>query len=522
MKHLLVLDDPKDWPLIIDGVEVCSAKSYLTREDPGKRRGLRVYNLCKSYRYQTLGYYVSLLASARGHKPIPSVLTIQELKSKPILKTVSDELDQLIQKSLHELKGNDFVLSIYFGHNLAKRYDRLSAHLYNVFQAPLLRAYFHRDHDAELAPLMKSAQSEGQKSTELEANRTIPLAPWRLTSIKPISGLEIPREHYEFVQNSAKNYFAGKKVNHTKRNDSQFDLAILIDPTDTNGPSNTKAIEKFCKAAIDVGLNPEVITKDDYGRIAEFDALFIRETTAVKHHTFRFAQRAANEGLVVIDDPESILRCTNKIYLTELLSTHHVKTPQTLIVHRENVNDVAKVIGFPCILKQPDSAFSQGVTKAHGPDDLFEKLEQLWTTSDLIIAQKFTPTAFDWRIGVLDHKPIFACKYHMAKDHWQIVKHGLCENGSEKEIDGKVESIDLNFVPPKVMSAALKSANLIGDGLYGVDLKEIDGKAYVIEVNDNPNIDFGYEDTILKNSLYHTVMNVFRERIQRRKLRFHS
>ena len=101
----------------------------------------------------------------------------------------------------------------------------------------------------------------------------------------------------------AKNYFAGKKIAPKKKNDLPFDIAILIDPTDPEGPSNPKAIEKFCKAAMDLGLNPEVITKDDYGRIAEFDALFIRETTSVKHHTFRFAQRAALEGLVVIDDP---------------------------------------------------------------------------------------------------------------------------------------------------------------------------------------------------------------------------
>jgi glutathione synthase/RimK-type ligase-like ATP-grasp enzyme len=496
MKHLLVLDDPKEWPLHIDGVEVCSAKSYLTCDDPGKKRGVRVYNLCKSYRYQTLGYYVSLLASARGHKPIPSVSTIQELKSKPILKTVTEELDQLIQKSLHDLKTSDFTLSIYFGHNLAKRYDRLSAHLYSIFQAPLLRAYFHRD-------------STGESQ-----------APhWRLISIKPVSGMEIPPEHYDFVQAAAKNYFAGKKVGTKKRSDLQFDIAILIDPTDPEGPSNTKAIEKFCKAAIDLGLNPEIITKEDFGRIAEFDALFIRETTSVKHHTFRFAQRAAMEGLVVIDDPESILRCTNKIYLAELLSTHHIRTPRTLIVHRENVGDVAKTIGFPCILKQPDSAFSQGVTKARDAEELVEKLEQLWTTSDLVIAQEFLPTEFDWRIGILDRKPIYACKYYMAPNHWQIIKR---EQSTAREIDGRVVTFPLEDVPPKVVAAALKSANLVGDGLYGVDLKEIDGKPFVIEVNDNPNIDHGYEDTILKNALYTQVMSVFRERIERRKLRLHS
>ena len=87
-------------------------------------------------------------------------------------------------------------------------------------------------------------------------------------------------------------------------------------------PSNERALEKFEKAAERMGHRRcELITATISRRLAEFDALFIRETTSVNHHTYRFARRAAAEGLVVIDDPESIVRCTNKVYLAELLRT---------------------------------------------------------------------------------------------------------------------------------------------------------------------------------------------------------
>ena len=76
--------------------------------------------------------------------------------------------------------------------------------------------------------------------------------------------------------------------------------------------------------------------REDYGRIAEFDALFLRETTRVDHHTYRFARRAAAEGLVLIDDPESILRCTNKVYQAELFARHKIACPPTMVVHAEN------------------------------------------------------------------------------------------------------------------------------------------------------------------------------------------
>lgn len=54
----------------------------------------------------------------------------------------------------------------------------------------------------------------------------------------------------------------------------------------------------------------------------------------------------------------------------------------------------------------------------------------------------------------------------------------------------------------------------MGDGLYGVDLKEINGKVYVIEVNDNPNIDSGVEDLVLGKELYRKLARSFYTRIE--------
>jgi len=49
-------------------------------------------------------------------------------------------------------------------------------------------------------------------------------------------------------------------------------------------------------------------------------------------------------------------------------------------------------------------------------------------------------------------------------------------------------------VPGAVLSLAADAAGAIGGGLYSVDIKQRDGVALVIEVNDNPNIDAGGED----------------------------
>ncbi len=143
---------------------------------------------------------------------------------------------------------------------------------------------------------------------------------------------------------------------------TRYDLAILYMMTRTTGwrPPTAMSHRSLRTAAQEVGFGVEVIDRDDYGRLSEFDALFIRETTAVNHHTFRFAQRAEAEGLVVIDDPQSILRCTNKVYLNEAFEVNEVPTPRTWITDNVDAEEVAERIGFPCVLKVPDSAFSQG------------------------------------------------------------------------------------------------------------------------------------------------------------------
>ncbi|MEX0585787.1 MAG: RimK family protein [Pirellulales bacterium] len=483
MPILIVANDPKSWPLHIPNVQVIDARSYLTRPEYSEMRGVKLFNLCKSYQYQSAGYYVSLLAEARGHKPQPTITAIQDMRSQAIVRLVSEELDELIQKSLAPIQRDKFTLSIYFGRNLAKRHDRLCQHLFNLFQSPMLRARFSRN------------------------------GKWQLRSIATISANEVPQSHWPFVVKVASEHFAGRGSRVRRRAQARYDLAILVNREDTEPPSNEKALARFVKSAESLGMSCESIDKDDYARLAEFDALFIRETTSVNHHTYRFARRAASEGLVVMDDPQSIVKCTNKVYLAELLTRYGVAIPRTLLVHKGNVSSVADELGVPCVLKKPDSAFSRGVVKIESREELDERLAQFLEDSDLVVAQEFVPTTFDWRIGVLDERPLYACKYFMAPNHWQIVQR----DGSGNRHYGKFETVPVELAPAKAVRSALRAANLIGDGLYGVDVKQSGDKFYVIEVNDNPNIDAGVEDAILKDELYRRIMSVFLARIEQRK-----
>ena len=142
MPTFIVVDDPADWPLAVPGTELVPARSYLTESRFTALRRVKVFNLCRSYRYQSTGYYVSLLATARGHKPLPGITTIQDLKSQAIVRVAAEDLDALIQKSFAHLQSKEYVLSVYFGRNLARHYDALSLRLFKLFPAPFLRCTF--------------------------------------------------------------------------------------------------------------------------------------------------------------------------------------------------------------------------------------------------------------------------------------------------------------------------------------------------------------------------------------------
>jgi len=85
--------------------------------------------------------------------------------------------------------------------------------------------------------------------------------------------------------------------------------------------------------------------------------------------------------------------------------------------------------------------------------------------------------------------------------------------GQQELVDGKTEALTIGEAPEQVINTAVRAANLLGRGLYGADLKQVEDRVYLIEVNCNPNIDAGNEDQVLGEVLYREVLGVFARRI---------
>ncbi len=479
----IVIDDQKDWEPYYPSDQIITLKDYLSLEPKGQQR-TRVINLCEDYGYLRDGYYCSLLAEARGHHVIPSIRVLNDISQPQLYQLQISKIAPNLERFLKtENSEEEITVYSYFGMVADPVFKSLARTLFENFPCPVLSFTLRRSHQ------------------------------WEITSINIVNHGELDDSQQTDFAN-ALDQFSRKVWRQPKREKpARYDLAILVNPDEQLPPSSPGAIKKFIRAGKALGIDVELITPSDYIRLAEFDALLIRETTAIDHHTYRFAKKAESEGMVVIDDPTSILRCTNKVYLAKLFETYKVPTPRTVIIRNQypqSTEQAAEELGFPIILKIPDGSFSRGVVKVNSMSELQEQAAKLFRQSSLLLAQEFLYTDFDWRIGILNNKPLYACRYYMVKSHWQIYRHD--NNNSTKS--GGFDTLPTFEVPRHVLQAAVKATGPIGNGLYGVDIKEAAGKSYVIEVNDNPSIDSGVEDKYLGTELYTQILQNIIDRIE--------
>jgi glutathione synthase/RimK-type ligase-like ATP-grasp enzyme len=480
---VILVDQARDFPNAETPHKVIMTRDYLAR--PKLFNGLgraKIINLSRSYNYQSKGYYASLLAEARGHRVIPTVETMLDLRELKLYEQSLPELQEALTAAALKAQANEdttFDLLFCFGFVHDPRFEAFGRLLFDWYRCPAI--------EVTITP---------GKRWKIDRLRARPLA-------------KLGPDEAEFFHKSLHRHTQRDWRNPRGRAIARYSLAVLHDPQEEMPPSSPDTLRHFQRIAEKQSVGVELITRKQLAELAEFDGLFIRATTSIDSFTYRFAQRAQSEGMPVIDDPQSMIRCTNKVYLHELFEAHGVPVPPTvMLAEDEDLIKAERLLGWPMVLKIPDGSFSRGVHKVETAQALKTLSDELFEDTDLLLAQKFMPTKFDWRVGVLDGEPLYVCQYQMARGHWQIIKHG--PNGAR---EGGSKTLPIAEAPPRVIDAALKAARAIGPGLYGVDIKETDGAIVVIEVNDNPNLEHGVEDQVGKDEVWTRILNWFIKRI---------
>ncbi len=243
------------------------------------------------------------------------------------------------------------------------------------------------------------------------------------------------------------------------------------------------------------GHRLDFLFRADMYKIPHYDAIFIRALTDPLNSSYIASCLAELNGLRVVDDSNSIIICCDKVNMYRHLQRAGVPIPETIFLTETDLNirrggELLDALGSPLVLKAPNSSFSLYVERAYTSEEFVRIGKRYLRRADLIVAQKFVQSEFDWRVGVLAGEPLYVCQYLFPKKRWKI--HSYMADG--KEIYGNVKGFELSKVPSKLLDTAVQAANAIGKGLYGIDLKQVGDDFIVIEVNDNPTIAEDEED----------------------------
>ena len=456
-RRVVVVDHPEDaaaWPGAVP------VRRWLARPDEGP---VVLWNACRALGYLSAGYYASLLAEAQGHTPWPPVATLLDWTSGPGGTVRGDPLPPA-----ERWTG---VVRLLLGRPAhpspdALRAARRLAHL----AVPALDAWCDPDGGVHVSAVPLAALSPDER-------RALADAPPPPAPVPPP-----PRR--------------GRR------------LGLLSDPSAVLAPSDPIALQRFDAAARDQGFEVVRLTPADLPRLAELDALLLRDSTHPLHHTYAFARAAEALGLAVIDDAASIRCCGNKVYQAELFRLRGVPRPRTRVTDRRGLRRAAAALGYPLVLKAPDGFSSRGVHRVRDADELLAVGAALLARSHLIVLQAFVPSAYDWRVGVVGRQPVFACRYWMCGEHWQVVSYDA--DGGFQE--GAHDTLAVENAPAEVVRVAVEAAGLFGDGLYGVDVKMTPDGPVVVEVNDAPSIEHGVEDQAAGAALYRRVIGALTRR----------
>src|SRR5205085_8270007 len=138
---VILVDQPKDLPNADTPHKVITTSEYLARPRLFDMGRPKLVNLARSYAYQSKGYYASLLAEARGHRVVPTVETMLELREAKLyehaLPDLEDELNRCARRADFQPEG-ELKLLICCGLCRDARFEPFGRLLFDWIRCPAL------------------------------------------------------------------------------------------------------------------------------------------------------------------------------------------------------------------------------------------------------------------------------------------------------------------------------------------------------------------------------------------------
>ncbi|MEZ5728964.1 MAG: RimK-like ATPgrasp N-terminal domain-containing protein [Burkholderiaceae bacterium] len=366
---------------------MATTRDYITRPALFAQNITRVLNLSRSYAYQSAGYYASLLAEARGHKVIPSVETILDLATREGYARALPELEDMLNRDQARAGGEaPPELLVFLGQADDARYVAFARLLFDWFRAPVLAVTITS------SPSIEAVADGGQR---LRIGRI---------ALRPLNRLEKPA--LERFASALGTHTRGSWRSPRPRVAPRWSIAVLHDPDEALPPSSVKTLRYWARLAEKQGVEVEPIRRRDLARLAEFDALFIRETTSIRNHTYRFAQRARAEGMLA-DRRSGLHDPVHEQGLSMGADAGGVAHPaDDLDPPATDLTEGSRSPGFSSGREDPRRIAPRAARKQD--DRPVAQRHGGILPGHRAASPSTMPTHYDWRIGVLGGEPLFA------------------------------------------------------------------------------------------------------------------
>ncbi len=215
-------------------------------------------------------------------------------------------------------------------------------------------------------------------------------------------------------------------------------------------------------------------------QLPQYDAVIPRIGASITHYGLAVLRQFEVQGVFPLNESVAIGRSRDKLRALQLLARDGIGLPVTAFAHGpRRAEDVIKEVGgTPCVIKLVEGAQGRGVILAETAASAKSIIEAFSATNTNILVQEYIKEAGgnDIRVLVVGGK-VVASMLRSGK---------MGEFRANLHRGGKAEPV---VISPDEARTALRSAEVLGLNVAGVDLLRSNRGPVVVEVNSSPGIE---------------------------------
>ena len=405
----------------------------------------KIINLCSSYKNNSTGYLISAFAAANNQKVIPNLTSLTTVSLVNHWTFNGADHWQMLNNKV-DLVTKD--INIYFGLTQNINYTKIGIDIFYHFNYPILKLKLNQKGLPDKIELMDI--------------------------------LSIDQEQERFFKQALRLYLIGKNIGKKKFSIMNYDLAVLADNNSNDLPSDAGAIQKLFKSAEGKGFNTEIIGYNDLGKVSQFDVLFFRTGNHSFMKSYQSAIKAENEGVIVLNTAKSMLKCHQKPFLINQMKKYfHVLDFKVIFPSLKK----SLPAGFPVIVKKLNNPEYQQILNNSEEYDANINAE-----TEILYYQQLIKNTNKWSLGIFDGVILYA----------SVTFH------SESK-----QYVKPDQLPEELLQVGVIVKELIGNGFYQALFTEHKQKFYFQDLNDNPPLFSGSEDSVNELDIYDTITDYF-------------